>query len=193
MIIGLTGGIGSGKSTVSRYLSELGCIIVDADRISHNITGQGAPILKDIQQMFGEDLVDAEGNLQRKKLGELVFSDKEKLKKLNELITGKILEEALTEIERVKETYPYNHLVFDVPLLFESGWSKYCDICWTVSCSEEIRIKRVAERDGLSEESVRSRMKSQFSDSQREKLADVVIFNNGGLEELYRAIETNLP
>lgn len=192
MIIGITGGIGSGKSAVSSYLKKKGYKIVDADKESRNVTKKGSPALKAIAEEFGEDMLDKRGALKRKKLGAVVFTDKAKLERLKEITTGEILKRCLAAIEAEQNKHPGKHIVFDVPLMFESGWNKYCDRVWTVSCKEEIRIGRVVARDGLSEDAVKNRIANQATDSDREAKADFVIRNEGTLEDLYLTIENKL-
>jgi len=182
MIIGLTGGIAAGKSTVARILASLGAYIINADKIGHNILEKNKNAYNDVIDEFGEIIVKNNGKIDRKKLGEIVFSDKDKLKKLENITHPYIIEEIKYETkEKIKD---YHHLVLDVPLLFETGLENIVDITWVVVCSYEKQIERIAKRDGLSREEAKKRIASQMETSQKVKLADFVIYNNGNKKEL---------
>jgi len=182
MIIGLTGGIAAGKSTVARILASLGAYIINADKIGHNILEKNKNAYNDVIDEFGEIIVKNNGKIDRKKLGEIVFSDKDKLKKLENITHPYIIEEIKYETkEKIKD---YHHLVLDVPLLFETGLENIVDITWVVVCSYEKQIERIAKRDGLSREEAKKRIASQMETSQKIKLADFVIYNNGNKKEL---------
>jgi len=182
MIIGLTGGIAAGKSTVARILASLGAYIINADKIGHNILDKNKNAYNDVIDEFGEIIVKNNGKIDRKKLGEIVFSDKEKLEKLENITHPYIIEEIKYETkEKIKD---YHHLVLDVPLLFETGLENIVDITWVVVCSYEKQIERIAKRDGLSREEAKKRIASQMETSQKVKLADFVIYNNGNKKEL---------
>ena len=176
MIIGLTGGIGSGKSTVSKYLKENGYTVIDADKISRDLTREGEELYFQLIETFGDVAKD------RKALGRLVFNDKEKKELLEEIVTKKVISEIEKMIIKAKDD-----IVLDAPLLFETGMNKRCDKVILVTSSIENRIKRVVERDHLSEEEVLSRINNQMKDE--DKKADVVIENDGTLEELYSKIK----
>jgi len=182
MIIGLTGGIAAGKSTVARILASLGAYIINADKIGHNILEKNKNAYNDVIDEFGEIIAKNNGKIDRKKLGEIVFSDKDKLKKLENITHPYIIEEIKYETkEKIKD---YHHLVLDVPLLFETGLENIVDITWVVVCSYEKQIERIAKRDGLSREEAKKRIASQMETSQKVKLADFVIYNNGNKKEL---------
>ncbi len=179
MIIGLTGGIGSGKSSVAAILEEHGFLRVDADEVSRSLTGDGSPMLDKITELFGAGYVK-DGSLDRKALANLVFSDKEKLLELNNLMHGEILKACL----EMMAAYPEKDVVFDVPQLFEAGWDCYCDSVWVVCADIEKRIERVVKRDGSRKKDVLARISNQMSDEERIARADVVIYNNSDEEEL---------
>lgn len=184
-IIGLTGGIGSGKSTVSSYLKEKGYAIVDADQIAREIVEPGSPVLSQMVQAFGADILYENGALDRKRLGSIVFSDEEKKRILDGITHG--------EIEsRIKESirsFTGEVLILDVPLLFEAGMERYADEVWVVDAEDEVRISRVMDRDGFTSEEVRSRMKKQMSREEKRRRGDRVLSNSGSREKLYDQIE----
>ena len=191
IIIGLTGGIGTGKSTVSNYLKEHNCLILDADAISRQMTEKGQPALIDIAKAFGEDLL-VDGVLDRQALGNIVFNDKEKLDILQSIITNKVVEYINTRIEELKEERYNGIVVIDAPLLFECGMEGIADENWLVSASLDVRLQRVSQRDGLSEEQILSRINNQMLQEDKEKLSQVILDNSGSLEDLYEQINENL-
>ena len=190
-IIGLTGGIGTGKSTVSAYLAQKGCKIIDADLISHQMTEAGSPCLAEIKAAFGEDVFLRDGNLDRKKVGRLVFADATKKKTLEQIITRRVIEKTLRILQdcRVQQEAL---VVLDAPLLFECGMQRYTDETWLVVCRTETRLRRIAARDGLAEEDIQKRIANQMSTEQKEKLADYIIDNSRDLAWLYAQIDTLL-
>ena len=147
-IIGLTGGIGTGKSTVSAYLAQKGCKIIDADLISHQMTEAGSPCLAEIKDAFGEDVFLRDGNLDRKKVGRLVFADATKKKTLEQIITRRVIEKTLRILQDCRARQE-DLVVLDAPLLFECGMQRYTDETWLVVCRTETRLRRIAARDGL--------------------------------------------
>lgn len=187
MILGLTGGIGSGKSTVALKLKKMGFKHVDADAVCKKLTAKGSETLDELVAAFGPEILAKCGRLNRKKLASIVFSNKNKLKKLNSIVHKNALKECLNKINAyTKKGY---NVVFDVPLMFETGWDKYCHKVLTVSCNEKLRIERTVLRDGSSPEEVKKRMDSQLTDAQREEKADFVIRNNKDIESLEKAVE----
>ena len=190
-IIGLTGGIGTGKSTVSAYLAQKGCKIIDADLISHQMTEAGSPCLAEIRDAFGEDVFLRDGNLDRKKVGRLVFVDATKKKTLEQIITRRVIEKPLRILQDCRAQQEAL-VVLDAPLLFECGMQRYTDETWLVVCRTETRLRRIAARDGLAEEDIQKRIANQMSTEQKEKLADYIIDNSRDLAWLYAQIDTLL-
>ena len=184
MIIGLTGGIASGKSTVSKYLAEKGFKVYDADKIAKDITEKKS-VQEEIITTFGDKILDENGNVDRKKLKEIVFEDKEKLKQLNAIIHPKVID----FYKKLKEKNTDEIIIFDVPLLFESGIDKFCDKILVVISDYEIQINRIVERDKIDRELASKIIKSQLSNEERIKKADVVIDNNSSLEDLFEKVE----
>ena len=190
-IIGLTGGIGTGKSTVSAYLAQKGCKIIDADLISHQMTEAGSPCLAEIRDAFGEDVFLRDGNFDRKKVGRLVFADATKKKTLEQIITRRVIEKTLRILQDCRAQQE-DLVVLDAPLLFECGMQRYTDETWLVVCRTETRLRRIAARDGLAEEDIQKRIANQMSTEQKEKLADYIIDNSRDLAWLYAQIDTLL-
>ena len=190
-IIGLTGGIGTGKSTVSAYLAQKGCKIIDADLISHQMTEAGSPCLAEIKAAFGEDVFLRDGNLDRKKVGRLVFADATKKKTLEQIITRRVIEKTLRILQDCRAQQE-DLVVLDAPLLFECGMQRYTDETWLVVCRTETRLRRIAARDGLAEEDIQKRIANQMSTEQKEKLADYIIDNSRDLAWLCAQIDTLL-
>ena len=184
MIVGLTGGIASGKSTVSKYLAEKGFKVYDADKIAKDISGKKS-VQEEIILTFGNEILDENGNVDRKKLKEIVFGDKEKLKQLNAIIHPKVID----FYKELKEKNTDKIIIFDVPLLFESGIDKFCDKILVVISDYEIQLDRIVERDKIDRELAEKIIKSQLSNEERIKKADVVIENNSSLEDLFEKVE----
>ena len=186
MIIGLTGGIASGKSTVSKIFRELGAEIIDADIKAKEIS-EREDVIKEIGNIFGKEVINIEGKIDRLKIKEIVFNNKEKLKKLNDLIHPKVME----EFKKIKENIGKNDIIiFDVPLLFESGMDKMCDKIILVFTDKKIQIKRMLERDGITEELAEKIINSQMSLEEKLNKSQIHLENNGTLEDLREKSET---
>lgn len=184
--VGLTGGIGSGKSTVASIFAELGVPIVDTDVISHHLTQPGGLAISSIRNEFGNEFVDANGALNRSKMRQLVFSESSAKQRLEKILHPLIRSQAKTQAESI--TAPYILVV--IPLLFESsGYQDWINHSVTVDCSPETQLDRASKRIGLNEQTVRAIMTQQLSRTQRLNLADDAISNDGSLAELRTQIE----
>ena len=192
IIVGLTGGIGSGKSTVSDYLKRKGCLIIDADEISRAATAPGGPALEPILREFGAGVFSEDGTLDRKKMSEIVFSDTISRNKLEDIVVTIVINEFHAQIEHLKEEDYKGIVVFDAPLLFEFGMEKYVDESWFVTASLEIRVSRVVKRDRMTRGEVMDRINSQMPSWEKEKLADYTINNSFDLKWLYDQIDSLL-
>lgn len=180
MIVGLTGGIASGKSTVSTIFNSLGVKIADADKIAKEIS-QREDVKKEILNIFGKDVFSLDNQLDRSKLKEIVFSDRNKLAELNGIIHPKIME----EFKKIKANSCKNDIIiFDIPLLFETGMDKLCDKVIVVFIDKEEQIKRIEERDKIERDLCEKIIASQLSLEDKLKRADIIIDNSGSLEEL---------
>jgi len=188
MVIGLTGGIASGKSTVSAKLKELGAAIIDVDELARDVVRKGEIAYNRIVQSFGEDILLHNGEINRKKLGSIVFSDKEKLALLNSITHPEIISRVKDRIRQLKAEGE-KVIVVDAAILIEMGLYKYVDSVWVVMVDRETQIKRLMERDRLNYKDSENRINSQFTNEVRKKYADVIIDNNKPIEEVSKKIE----
>ena len=186
-VIGLTGGIGSGKSTVSRFLTELGAVILDADKVGHDAL-EDTGIRQKIVSAFGEQVLTPNRNIDRKKLGELVFGDADSLAKLNQIMHPRMYQIVKVQLEEYRQQ-GVDVVVLEAPLLIEAGWTPLVDDIWVTAASEDTVIKRLQERAGLSEAESLARIRSQISNDERIKQADVVIDTDCSLDELKMKVE----
>ncbi|HPL54635.1 MAG TPA: dephospho-CoA kinase [Bacillota bacterium] len=188
MVIGLTGGIASGKSTVSAKLKELGAAIIDVDILARSVVSKGEIAYNRIIQCFGESILLPNGEINRKRLGSIVFSDKKKLALLNGITHPEIISRVKERIRELK-TAGNSVIVVDAAILIEMGLYKYVDSVWVVAADREIQIKRLIERDKFDYRDSEKRINSQFTDDARKKYADIVIDNNESIETLSKKIE----
>ena len=187
MILGVTGGIASGKSTVSGYLKSKNLPIVDADAISHKITGKNSVGAKAIKKAFGEEFFVC-GRLDRQKLGQFCFGNKERTRQLNSILHPLIIEEIDRELNLLQQkNCPI--IILDVPLLFESGLDKKCNKTLCVICEKETRVSRAMARSKISRLEVLARIENQMSDQERSSKSDFVIDNNGTIDETVKQID----
>jgi len=180
-LVGLTGGIGSGKSTVASLFAELGVPVIDTDAISHQLTQTDGAAITSIRTLFGESFIDATGALDRIKMRQLVFSDSAAKQVLEKILHPLILAQA----KALAESSPAPYVLMVIPLLFETNsYRDWLDRSVTVDCTEEIQINRATERNGLNKQTVLAIMAQQFSRTQRLQLAEDVINNDGTLIDL---------
>ena len=187
-LIGLTGGTGSGKSVVSKSLAEAGAVIVDADKIAHEIILKGEPAYQEIVEYYGTGILDAEGNIIRKKLGEIVFNDKEKLAFLNQCTHKYITAEVKKQIAAAKAEGTAAAIIVDAPLLLEAKLEAVCDLVWVVYADPEVRAQRVMDRDGITYELAKARISNQKSWEEYKSAASAVIDNSKDLGHLKEQI-----
>jgi dephospho-CoA kinase len=185
LVVALTGGIGSGKSVVSRHLESLGVPLIDADILARRLVEPGSPALEAILETFGRHLADAQGRLDRSALRDIVFNDAEKRRRLESILHPRIRE--AMEAWVAEQTAPYVVLV--IPLLFETGQSYLADRILVIDCDESIQIQRAALRDNIPIERARQIMITQADRQTRLAGADDVIENNGDLKSLLEATE----
>jgi len=177
-VIGLTGGIASGKSTVSNILREMGAYVIDADEISREIIKKGSEAWKEIIDYYGNDILLPDGEIDRKKLGNIVFADKEKLDKLNAITHPRIIQRIKEIIDAEKEKGKERAVILDAAILIEMGLQNMVDEVWVVSIDKDKQIKRLIERDKLSYEDAMNRIRMQMPLSEKVKYADYVIDNS---------------
>ena len=182
-VIGLTGGIGSGKSTVAQFLAELGAVILDTDRVGHEVLKPDTEAWREVVAAFGRQILTPGGDVNRKKLGEVVFGNPESLVRLNQIVhpqIGKVVKAQLEEYRR----QGVRVVVLEIPLLVETGGTSLVDEVWVTIASESAVLRRLKERSELSRQQSLARIRSQISNEERVKHADVVIKNDGSLDEL---------
>ncbi|KUG03889.1 dephospho-coa kinase [hydrocarbon metagenome] len=190
-IIGLTGGIASGKSTASRTLRELGTIIIDADQVARCTVEPGLPAWCDIVEFFGRDILNPDNSINREKLGLRVFSQPDYLIKLNEMTHPRIMDEIRRQLKRTALEHPQGVLVLEVPLLYETNMESLCDMVWVVWVDLETQISRLMKRDGISREDALRRIRSQMSLDEKAQRADLLIDNTGSAEKMRQFIIDN--
>jgi len=188
-IIGITGGIGSGKSTVTSMLRERGYTVVDADELSREVSKKGTPLLRLLVREFGIEIIKEDGTLNRSKLADLAFESQQGTRRLNELVQTAILVRAMEFFNRLKLSGDIDVCFFDVPMLYEAGWDRYTDSVWLVTAPQQIRLKRVVKRDRSRKQEVLARMKLQMSEEEKMSRADVVLDNSGTEAELKAQVE----
>ncbi|HWP67188.1 MAG TPA: dephospho-CoA kinase [Candidatus Limnocylindria bacterium] len=181
--IGLTGGIGSGKSTVAAMLAELGALVIDADRVGHEIYLPGTEGFRRVRDAFGPGVVAPDGTIDRKALGARVFADPAELARLNALLhplIGAAIRERLAAARAARPDVP---VVVEAAIMLEAGW-RFFDQLWVVVVSPEVAVARVMASRGLERAEVERRIAAQLSNEERRRQADVVIENDGSLDEL---------
>ena len=186
-LIGLCGGSGSGKSFVCGIFNEYGILSINADRVYHDMISTDSECARELISVFG-NAISAGVGIDRAKLREVVFSSSGKLKLLNEITHKHILAETRRLISRISETTDCKALIFDAPLLFESGFDKECDVTVCVVANEQTRINRIIERDSISIEDAKARISSQISNNELIKKCDYSIENNSSVEKLREAV-----
>ncbi|SDI09895.1 dephospho-CoA kinase [Nonomuraea jiangxiensis] len=179
--IGLTGGIGSGKSEVSRRLADRGAVVVDADKIAREVVEPGTPGLARVVAVFGEEVLRPDGSLDREKLGSIVFADSDRLAALNGIVHP-LVGERVAELQGQAAADAI--LVYDVPLLVENNLAPMYDVVIVVDAADEVRIRRLAEHRGMPEAAAEARIAAQARREDRLAVADLVIPNEGSLAEL---------
>ncbi|MDP6102141.1 MAG: dephospho-CoA kinase [Dehalococcoidia bacterium] len=188
VVIGLAGGIGTGKSAVSRILEELGAVVLDADRFGHEVYLPNTDGLKEVVAAFGKDVLLPNGEVDRRTLGGKVFGNPEAMAKLNAIAWPRIRQRIEDEIEE-RRREGTQVVVLDAAVLIEAGWTDATDEVWVVTSPETHVIQRIQTRNNLTEEQVRARMNSQMSTVERVQHADIVVDNDGSLEELRRKVQ----
>lgn len=179
-IIGLTGGTGCGKTTVCSILEKYNAYIIDADKIAHSIIEEGKKAYFEIIEYFGDDILNNEKQIDRKKLGNIVFSNKNELIYLNNITHKYIIKDIKEKIDFAKREKTYDYIVIDAPLLIETNLHKIVDNVWIVHCTLKTRLDRLKKRDNLSEDILIKRINSQTSFDENKKFADFIIFNEEG-------------
>ena len=186
LIVGLTGGIGSGKSSVSARLAVLGAVVIDADLIAREIVEPGEPALAAIRDRFGDAVISPDGTLNRQGLADIVFHDPNALTDLNAIMLPRIAARTRAEQEAAPDDAVVVH---DSPLLVEQGLESAYDVILVVDCPDEVRLERLVKTRGMAEGDARARMAAQASRDQRLEVADFVIENDGSPEDLHHRVD----
>ncbi|REJ08326.1 dephospho-CoA kinase [Halobacillus trueperi] len=181
LVIGLTGSIASGKSTVAKMFKDMDIPVIDADQISRDVVQPGEPAYQEIVETFGEQVLEEGGDLDRKKLGKVVFADETKRKQLNGIVHPKVREEMIRRREQYKQQQ-YQAVVLDIPLLFESNLTDYVEKILVVYVDEKTQLERLMERDQSGREDAEERIRAQIPVKKKAEMADAVIDNTGTVE-----------
>lgn len=189
MNIGLTGGIACGKSTVSAMLVRRGAILIDADRLAREVVEPGTPALAEVVRVFGQAVLRGDGTLDRQELGRLVFGSEEKRRTLEDILHPPIRKLMLERMAEAEKQAPDKLVVVDVPLLYESELEDYYQEVMVVYAPEEVQLARLMERNGLSEEEARKRLKAQMPIEWKKEWADHVVDNSGELSATEEQVE----
>lgn len=189
MKIGLTGGIASGKSTVARYLAQLGAHVIDADALGHRVYEPGTQGFARVVAAFGEEIVGADGRIDRKVLGGKVFGAPERLQQLTHIVWPEIRALAEAEMVDVARRDRSRVIVLEAAVLFEAGWETAVDEVWAVVVAPEVAVERACNRDGMRADDVQRRIDAQMSNEERRARADVVIDNSRDTETLLARVD----
>ena len=188
LVIGLTGGIATGKDSVALLLENQGAQIIDADKIARKLLEPGQPAFDKVVSIFGRDILDFEGSIKRKILADIIFKNESKREELNSILHPAIIDEEWNKVLSIKRHNPEAIAVINAALLIESGNYKNVDKLILVVANETLAIKRLMEKSGLSREEALSRINSQMPESEKRKYADYIIETNGTFEELRKKV-----
>jgi len=189
LVIGLTGGIASGKSTVAGMLEEKGAYLLDADRLAREVVEPDQPAWQEIIDWLGESILLPDRNVDRPKLADMVFNDPQMLEKLNIIVHPRVGARFLFLSERIKENDPDAVVVYDIPLLIEAGMQNIVDLILLVYLPRAVQIKRLQRRDGLSRSGAELRLNAQMSLEEKREYAHVIIDNSGTVAETARQVD----
>ncbi|MGI5920744.1 MAG: dephospho-CoA kinase [Syntrophomonadaceae bacterium] len=182
-IIGLTGGIASGKSTVARVLKDLGAILLDADELAHQVIEPHKPAWEEIVKEFGQHIINPDQSINRDRLGTIVFNDPKRLQHLNEIVHPRVIETYEHDIAEIRKVHPDAVVVMDVPLLFETHMEDMCDQVWVVWVDRQTQIERLMHRNNYTREEALARINSQMPLDEKARQANVVIDNSNSIKE----------
>lgn len=188
-VVGLTGGIGTGKSTVTRMFADRGADVIDADRVAREVVEPGTEAFEEIVDRFGEEVVDEHGGLDRERLGSMVFSDEQARQDLNAIVHPRVHERIASELKRLGDDERTGLVVVDVPLLVEAKAARRYDAVVVVVAPREVRVERLRRDRGMDPEEVRARMAAQAGDQERLAVATHVVDNGGDLAHLEAQVD----
>ncbi|MFN3135439.1 MAG: dephospho-CoA kinase [Candidatus Kryptonium sp.] len=188
LTVGVTGGIGSGKTTVCKIFEELGAKVLYADEIAKKLMEGDKKLKREIEKLFGPNAY-IEGKLNRKFISDVIFSNKEKRKALESIVHPAVVRRIVEKFREISKSKNDDFVIVEAALIFESGFDKELDCVVVVDADEELKIKRIMERDNCTREEVLKRMRAQMSQSKKKNLADIVIKNDGGIEALRERVK----
>lgn len=188
-IIGITGPSGAGKSLISDYLAKKNIPVIDADEVYHSLLTKGSPCTSALADEFGSEIIAPDGTPDRKKLGVIVFSSKEKLERLNSIVLSFVIDK-INEMISVLEAKGEKNVVLDAPTLIESGFSSQCDYVVSILASKSERISRICSRDGITEKSAALRVDAQKDDSFYIANSHYILYNDSDTEDLHKKADT---
>lgn len=185
-VIGLTGGIATGKSTVSGILKNAGAVIIDADRIARDVVKKGLPAYQEIIDTFGDNVLSPDGQIDRSVLGDIIFNDPQKKQLLNRIVHPHVREDTNLQLKHIEKNHPDAIVILDIPLLMEAQMHKDLSEVILVYAPEHIQIKRLMQRDGISEAAALARVRSQMPIEEKKELATIVIDDSGTRKDTRR-------
>ena len=187
-VLGVTGGSGSGKTVVCRILKEQGGKIIDADKITRKLQEPGQPVYNEIKEYFGNDIIAADGAIDRRKLGKIIFAEREQRSVLNRIVHTRVSQEIKKRIETYWKQGDVPFAVLDVPIPVEEGFFDTADCIWAVVANDDLRIARLMKRMEIPEEEAQRRIAAQMTNREYEEIADVTILNETSVEELKKLV-----
>jgi dephospho-CoA kinase len=187
LLVGLTGGLGAGKSTVARLLADRGAVLVDADELARRALEQGSRAYRQVCDLFGDEVVTASGELDRAAIAATVFSDPERRRALESIVHPEVFRMLAETVEARRGTDDI--IVFDAPLIVETGFQDACDVVVVVTAPVEDRVARAAQDRGMTADQARARIGAQIGDAEREAVADVIIRNDGDVARLEARVD----
>lgn len=192
-LIGITGGVGAGKSAILSYLQEnCNCRVELADLIAHKVKEPGQPCYKALVELLGQEVLDADGTINKGRMADIIFSDDEKLTAVNAIIHPAVKTYFLEEVEKERNIGKIDYFFLEAALLIEDGYEKIMDELWYIYATPDVRVKRLKESRGYSEEKIQSIMAEQLSDEEFRKACAFVIDNSYSLNETYEQIDRKL-
>ena len=193
LILGVTGNIASGKSTVAKELARRGAAVLDADQLAREVVESGSSVLKKLVEQFGTDILQQDGNLDRDRLGQMVFADVKVRAMLNQIMHPEIAKKSVERLQKLKSNPYLPLIVYEAPLLFEVGAESRVDKVLVVKIDPEVQLKRLMARDRLSEEKAQQRVAAQMPQQQKLERADYIIDNSGLVAETLEQIDALWP
>ncbi len=188
-VVGLTGSIGSGKSTAAERLAQLGAHVIDADAISRALLEPEGGCFQQVVETFGDGILTPDGHIHRSALAALVFADQQEREKLNGIVHPAVRKAMMDQARAWTQAAPEMSVILDVPLLFECGMDRDVDTTLMIYASDPVRLQRILARDACTKEQASMRMAAQMSQEEKRRRADAVIDNNGSVEELYQRVD----